>query len=55
MKILLSPAKSLDFESKLPTDKTSQPIFLGEAEKLNAVLEKKSKKQLKTIKEWLLP
>ncbi len=49
MKILLSPAKSLDFESKLPTDKTSQPIFLGEAEKLNAVLEKKSKKQLKDL------
>jgi len=49
MKILLSPAKSLDFESKLPTDKSSQPIFLTEAEKLNAVLEKKSKKQLKEL------
>jgi cytoplasmic iron level regulating protein YaaA (DUF328/UPF0246 family) len=49
MKILLSPAKSLDFESKLPTDKSSQPIFLGEAEKLNSVLEKKSKNQLRDL------
>ncbi|MEX0995543.1 MAG: peroxide stress protein YaaA [Flavobacteriaceae bacterium] len=49
MKILLSPAKSLDFESKLPTEKNTQPIFLAEAEKLNAVLEKKSKKQLKDL------
>lgn len=49
MKILLSPAKSLDFESKLPTEKNTQPIFLAEAEKLNAFLEKKSKKQLKDL------
>ncbi len=49
MKILLSPAKSLDFESKLPTEKTTQPDFLAEAEKLNAVLEKKSKKQLQDL------
>ena len=49
MKILLSPAKSLDFESKLPTEKTTYPIFLAEAEKLNAFLEKKSKQQLKDL------
>ncbi|MCR9183672.1 MAG: peroxide stress protein YaaA [Flavobacteriaceae bacterium] len=49
MKILLSPAKSLDFESKLPIEKATQPIFLAEAERLNAVLEKKSKKQLKEL------
>lgn len=49
MKILLSPAKSLDFESKLPTEKHTQPLFLTEAKKLNAVLEKKSKKQLKDL------
>src|SRR5690606_10776450 len=49
MKILLSPAKSLDFESKLPVEKYTEPIFLSEAEKLNAVLKKKSKKQLKDL------
>lgn len=49
MKILLSPAKSLDFESKLPTEKTTYPVFLAEAEKLNAFLEKKSKQQLKEL------
>ncbi|GGD88762.1 peroxide stress protein YaaA [Planktosalinus lacus] len=49
MKILLSPAKSLDLESKLPISKATQPHFLNEAEKLNAVLEKKSKKQLREL------
>lgn len=49
MKILLSPAKSLDFESKLPTEKHTQALFLTEAEKLNSILEKKSKKQLKDL------
>lgn len=49
MKILLSPAKSLDFESNLPTEKYTEPIFLSEAEKLNGVLKKKSKKQLKDL------
>lgn len=49
MKILLSPAKSLDFETKLPTEKYTEPIFLSDAEKLNNVLKKKSKKQLKGL------
>lgn len=49
MKILLSPAKSLDFKSKLPIQKVSQPLFLPEAVKLIAVLEKKSKTQLKDL------
>jgi cytoplasmic iron level regulating protein YaaA (DUF328/UPF0246 family) len=49
MKILLSPAKSLDFETKVPSEKYSEPIFLSEAEKLNAVLKKKSKKQLRDL------
>src|SRR5690554_6720709 len=46
MKIVVSPAKSLDFESKLPTTKHSLPLFMEEAVKLNAFLEKKSKKAL---------
>lgn len=49
MKIVVSPAKSLDFESKLPTDKYSQPKFLEEAEKLNKVLAKKKPKALSEL------
>ena len=33
MKIIISPAKSLDFEKQLPTKLSSKPIFLNEAEK----------------------
>lgn len=46
MKIVISPAKSLDFESKLPTTRYSQPQFLEQAEKLNKVLIKKKPKAL---------
>lgn len=49
MKIVISPAKSLDFERQLPTAKYSQPIFLGEAEKINRLLRKKSAKSLSRL------
>ncbi len=49
MKIVVSPAKSLDFESELPTDKFTQPFFLKEAETLNAVLAKKKPKALSKL------
>ncbi len=49
MKIVVSPAKSLDFESELPTDKFTQPVFLKEAETLNAVLAKKKPKALSKL------
>ncbi|PKP24442.1 MAG: peroxide stress protein YaaA [Bacteroidetes bacterium HGW-Bacteroidetes-2] len=49
MKILLSPAKSLDFKSKLPTSTFTQPLLLEEAAHINAVLKKKSKTQLKSL------
>lgn len=49
MKIVISPAKSLDFERPLPTAEFSQPTFLGEAEKLNAVLSKKKPKALSEL------
>lgn len=49
MKIVVSPAKSLDFESELPTDKFTQPAFLKEAETLNAVLAKKKPKALSKL------
>jgi len=44
MKIVVSPAKSLDYERKLPTTRGTQPQFLEQAATLNAKLEKKSKK-----------
>ena len=46
MKVVVSPAKSLDFESQLPTDKHTKPMFLDEAKKLNNALSKKSKKTI---------
>ncbi|MDP3311975.1 peroxide stress protein YaaA [Lutibacter sp.] len=49
MKIVISPAKSLDFESKLPTKEFSQGIFLEEAAKINAVLKKKTPKKLSQL------
>lgn len=49
MKIVLSPAKSLDYDSELPTDDTTQPRFLDEAEKLNNELAQKSKDELKEL------
>ena len=49
MKIVISPAKSLDFESPLPTNKYSQPQFLEQAERLNKVLAKKRPRTLSKL------
>jgi len=49
MKIVVSPAKSLDFETVLPTQRYTEPAFLEEAEKLNAVLQKKTPKKLSDL------
>ncbi|MCK0158427.1 peroxide stress protein YaaA [Cellulophaga sp. F20128] len=49
MKIVISPAKSLDFETTLPTQKYTQPQFLEEAAKLNAILKKKTPKALSAL------
>jgi len=49
MKILLSPAKSLDFERPIPTVKYSQPKFLEQSEKLIKVLAKKNPKSLSKL------
>ena len=46
MKIVISPAKSLDFERHVPTEMYSLPMFQAEAKKLNAVLAKKNPKSL---------
>ena len=49
MKILISPAKSLNFETEVPTTKHSQAVFLEQAEKLASVLKKKSARQLSKL------
>jgi len=49
MKLVLSPAKSLDLESKVPTKINSQACFLAEAERLNKLLKKKSARSLSKL------
>ncbi|WP_343330632.1 peroxide stress protein YaaA [Polaribacter staleyi] len=49
MKIIISPAKSLDFESKVPTSLHTQPRFLDQSEKLNKKLKTLSKKNLSDL------
>ena len=49
MKILLSPAKSLDFKSELPTSKTSSICFEKEAQYLNSILKSKNPKELSDL------
>lgn len=49
MKIVISPAKSLDFETALPTQQYTTPTFLTEIEKLNGALKKKSPKKLSEL------
>ena len=49
MKLVLSPAKSLDFESKLPTTKSTEAQFLSASERLNKLLKKKSAKGLSKL------
>ncbi len=46
MKILLSPAKTLDFDSTIPSHKSSEALFAVQADRLNRVLQKKSPKRL---------
>ena len=40
MKIVISPAKSLNFEKELPTKQFTESIFLKDAKKVHAVLKK---------------
>ena len=42
MKILISPAKSLNFEDKVQTSINSKPLFHNDAIKINSVLKKES-------------
>jgi len=49
MKILLSPAKSLNLEQDLPTDKYTEASFLDKTQKLHSTLRKASKNDLKNL------
>jgi len=49
MKIVVSPAKSLDQESKLPTSRGTQPKFLDQAAKINRKLARMSKKEISEL------
>jgi len=49
MKILLSPAKSLDFETPLATNYRTEPIFSKETEKVHKALKKKSISDLEQL------
>ena len=46
MKILISPAKSLDFDSKIDSLECTQPVFLNKTSEINSVLKEKSPKDL---------
>ncbi|WP_396597147.1 peroxide stress protein YaaA [Dokdonia sp. R86516] len=49
MKIVVSPAKSLNFEDKLPTTRATQPQFLEQAEKLNSKLSNTTKTEIQDL------
>jgi uncharacterized protein len=49
MKLVISPAKSLNYESALRTTSNTNSIFLSEAQQLNGLLKKKSAKALSEL------
>ncbi len=49
MKIIISPAKSLNFETESPISEYTQPILLPQAERLNKILKKKSARVLSKL------
>ncbi|WP_055448791.1 peroxide stress protein YaaA [Lacinutrix mariniflava] len=49
MKLVLSPAKSLDFKTELPTEQTTEAQFLKQSERLNKVLKKQSAKGISEL------
>lgn len=49
MKIVISPAKSLDFKSKLPTSLGTQPQFLDTAIKINRKMKRQTRKKLQAL------
>ena len=49
MKIVISPAKSLDFETPLPTNQFTKSAFLKESKIVNAEVKKKSPAELSEL------
>ena len=49
MKIVISPAKSLNFEKALPTEVFSQPSFLKESKQVHQVLKQKKPAELSDL------
>ncbi|MBI6117811.1 peroxide stress protein YaaA [Salegentibacter maritimus] len=49
MKIVISPAKSLDYESKLPTTRGTQPAFLETTAKLNRKMSRMTKNEISKL------
>jgi cytoplasmic iron level regulating protein YaaA (DUF328/UPF0246 family) len=49
MKIVISPAKSLNFEKELPTQKYSEALFLKEARQVHKVLKEKKPVELSEL------
>lgn len=49
MKLVISPAKSLNFESDVPTTRYTEACFLKEADRINRLLKKKSARSLSQL------
>ena len=49
MKIVISPAKSLDFESALPISECTSSSFIKESKIINAIIKQKSPKELSDL------
>jgi cytoplasmic iron level regulating protein YaaA (DUF328/UPF0246 family) len=49
MKIVISPAKSLNFEKELPTTKHTESLFLKESRQVHKVLKEKSPEELSNL------
>jgi len=49
MKIVISPAKSLNFDKELPTSKFSESLFLKESRQIHKVLKQQSPKALSEL------
>ena len=49
MKLVISPAKTLDYDSQLPTDFYTQSHFISDAKKIEKVLKKKSVQDLEQL------
>tara|TARA_B100000963_G_scaffold148267_1_gene129123 strand:+ start:95428 stop:96189 length:762 start_codon:yes stop_codon:yes gene_type:complete len=49
MKIVISPAKSINLEKKIPTEKSSLPFFLDDAVIINSNLKKKTPLDLSSL------